>query len=519
DTLVSLDSQGPQVPLVTLGSCRELERRVRMGTLGRWDDQVSWGKVDVQELPDRKVFLDQKETLEKGSPVKSKCLQEIQDKKEIKEYLETSDLQETKVFQEFQVYQVLVSKDERGHQALQGIPGPKGDRGIGFPWSAGSAMGSRGKMALWAPQETLDCQDQMVIKDLQERMDQPGPEGSSCRNDVVRKVVHDRSPFIIQVNPGRNGLDGVPGPVGSVGLCLPGALGPIGEQGRIGIIGFTGQTGEDGSRGIRGPPGPRGDQGEPGSKGSATSVMIVGDPGDPGEPGAAGLTGSKGERGVPGPEGRNGINGRAGSPGPQGPPGDPGREGENGLPGNAGDDGDPGRVGSGQVLLVPLVKKGCDGFQGKMALQGPPDCTGTEVLLEILVQLVPEETRDRLGYLASWRERGYGSSWNRTHRPRGGEGAHTGDSPLVNMNLFFGQNYRRRNKHPLCTSSVSSGVLGRWVLLVPVVLLVLMALEDHQVVMVLLDHPGPPGEPGVKGLCIEGERGENGLARRTRTQR
>lgn len=34
-----------------------------MGTLGRWDDQVSWGKVDMQELQDQKVFLDQKETL------------------------------------------------------------------------------------------------------------------------------------------------------------------------------------------------------------------------------------------------------------------------------------------------------------------------------------------------------------------------------------------------------------------------------------------------------------------------
>lgn len=62
DTLVSLASQGLQVPSVSLGPCREWERRGRLGTLGRWDDRVSWGNLDVQELQDRKVFLDSKGT-------------------------------------------------------------------------------------------------------------------------------------------------------------------------------------------------------------------------------------------------------------------------------------------------------------------------------------------------------------------------------------------------------------------------------------------------------------------------
>lgn len=52
-----------------------------------------------------------------------------------------------------------------------------------------------------------------------------------------------------------------------------------------------------------------------------------------------------------------------------------------------------------EVLLGLLVKRVAMVLQGKVALQVPLASQVTRVLLEILVQLVQEETRDRTGYL------------------------------------------------------------------------------------------------------------------------
>lgn len=61
--LVSPASRVPQDLLVSLGSCRGWDRRVRMGTRESRDHQVSRGQTDVEELQDRKVLWDRKETM------------------------------------------------------------------------------------------------------------------------------------------------------------------------------------------------------------------------------------------------------------------------------------------------------------------------------------------------------------------------------------------------------------------------------------------------------------------------
>lgn len=109
-----------------------------------------------------------------------------------------------------------------------------------------------------------------------------------------------------------------------------------------------------------------------------------------------------------------------------------------------------------EVLLVRLVKRAVTVLQEKMVVQARPDSQVTKVLLEILVQLVPEETRDKTGYLGLLERKG---PWETLESDPSAQ--------------------RGRRGH--------LGVLGTWVLLVPVVLLVLTVLEDLQVVMVLLD--------------------------------
>lgn len=52
-----------------------------------------------------------------------------------------------------------------------------------------------------------------------------------------------------------------------------------------------------------------------------------------------------------------------------------------------------------EVLLDLLVRRVMMAFWGKLALQDPVAFQVTRGLLEILVHLVPEETRDKMGYL------------------------------------------------------------------------------------------------------------------------
>lgn len=109
-----------------------------------------------------------------------------------------------------------------------------------------------------------------------------------------------------------------------------------------------------------------------------------------------------------------------------------------------------------EVLLGLLVKRVVMVRRVKMALQDPPASQVTRGLLEILVQLVPEETRDRMGYLDLLGRR---EQWELLESDPGAQ--------------------KGRQVH--------LGVLGRRVLLVSVVLLVPMVLGEIQVVLVLLD--------------------------------
>lgn len=109
-----------------------------------------------------------------------------------------------------------------------------------------------------------------------------------------------------------------------------------------------------------------------------------------------------------------------------------------------------------EVHLGLLVKRAVMVLKGPMALQVPPASQVTKGLLEILVQLVQEETRVRMVYQDLLERR---EPWELLE--------------LVPVDS-------RGRKEPL-------GVLGRRVLLVPVVPLVPVVLMDTQDVLVLLD--------------------------------
>lgn len=109
-----------------------------------------------------------------------------------------------------------------------------------------------------------------------------------------------------------------------------------------------------------------------------------------------------------------------------------------------------------EVHLVLLVKRAVMALQGTMALQVPPASRVTKGLLEILVQLVQEETRDRTVYQDLLERK---EPWELLEL-----------APVVQ---------KGRKEH--------LGVLGRRVLLVPVVPLVPVVLKDTQDVLVLLD--------------------------------
>lgn len=107
-----------------------------------------------------------------------------------------------------------------------------------------------------------------------------------------------------------------------------------------------------------------------------------------------------------------------------------------------------------EVLRGLMVKRVVMVLQGKMALQDPPASQVTRGVLEILVQLVPEETRDRTGYLDLLERK---EKWEL---------------------LEWGPKAQRGRQ-------VHLGVLGRRALLVSVVHLVPMVLGETQVVLVL----------------------------------
>lgn len=109
-----------------------------------------------------------------------------------------------------------------------------------------------------------------------------------------------------------------------------------------------------------------------------------------------------------------------------------------------------------EVLLGLPVKRVVMVLRGKMDLQDPPASQVTRGLLETLVQLAPEETRGRTGYLDLLERK----------------------EPWVLLEVDPGAQMERR---------VHLGVLGRWVLLVSVVHPVPMVLGETQVVLVLLD--------------------------------
>lgn len=109
-----------------------------------------------------------------------------------------------------------------------------------------------------------------------------------------------------------------------------------------------------------------------------------------------------------------------------------------------------------EVLLGLLVERVVMVLRGQMALQDPPASQVPRGLLEFLVQPVPEETRDRMGYLDLLERK---EQWVLLEP---GPGAQMG----------------RR---------VHLGIPGSRVLLVSVVHLVPMVLGETQVVLVLLD--------------------------------
>lgn len=109
-----------------------------------------------------------------------------------------------------------------------------------------------------------------------------------------------------------------------------------------------------------------------------------------------------------------------------------------------------------EVLLGLLVKRVVMVLRGQMALRDPPASQVTRERLEILVQLVPEGTRDRTAYLDLLERK----------------------EPWELLELDPGAQRGRQ---------VLLGVLGRRVLLVSVVHLVPMVLRETQVALVLLD--------------------------------
>ncbi|KAF0030983.1 hypothetical protein F2P81_017714 [Scophthalmus maximus] len=304
--------------------------------------KATWESLDSEGFLENQV--------KKVLQVRSRLLQEIQDRKERKVYLEIQD--------------------------------PKGDRGIGFPGQQGQS-GPQGEDGSVGPQGDPGPQGEDGVPGS------PGPDGPPGPN-------------------GRNALDGVSGPNGFLGVCLEGPPGPEGGEGQMGIIGFTGLPGDPGRAGQTGPLGPNGLPGNPGE---------MGKPGFKGEKGSTGPCGEPGSDGKPGSGGPKGIKGELSPPGP----------GFKGCPGE-------------KVHLDLLEKRVVTVLRGKLDLQDPAVSQVTKGLLEILVLPVPEEARDKMGYLDL-----------------------------------------QERKEPW------EALLGRRALLDPVALLVPVVLEENQGVLVLLD--------------------------------
>ncbi|XP_064201712.1 collagen, type XXVIII, alpha 1a [Anguilla rostrata] len=264
-----------------------------------------------------------------------------------------------------------------GMQGIQGIPGeglpgPKGDRGlegpvgqrglpgVGVKGDKGNAGGKGLPGAIGLPGSGIQGE-----KGVQGPVGPPGSRGA---------------PGVGLIGP--KGNHGIPGEPGMPGMRGQGALGIKGEPGLNGTAGFPGIPGEDGAVGQKGEtglPGPRGPEGEPGKgepgekgdrgdrghRGLPGSVGPVGPAGAKGEPGILGLTG------LPGPTGRS-LAGTKGDPGPIGPSGPVGEAGI-GVTGPKGDKGLPGPVGP-----AGLKGKGSTGPLGLPGLPGPAGETGLE---------------------------------------------------------------------------------------------------------------------------------------------
>ncbi|XP_073341494.1 collagen alpha-1(XIV) chain-like [Pagrus major] len=120
------------------------------------------------------------------------------------------------------------------------------------------------------------------------------------------------------------------------------------------------------SQDSKGPPGPSGPPGGPGIRGAR---------GDRGESGVTGPQGPVGEIGPPGPSGPPGPQGPSGLS-IQGPPGAAGEKGERGAIGPAGQMGVPGNPGS-PGRDGPPGARGLPGNVGPLGRQGPPGPVGT----------------------------------------------------------------------------------------------------------------------------------------------
>jgi hypothetical protein len=300
-------------------------------------------------------------------------------------------------------------------EALGGIPGPKGEVGVGQEGQKGmpGIKGSKGsKGADAAP--FLEYKGEVASQgDLP-----PAPFDTVghvyfvadtnylyiSNGDGTYKEIQNLDP--LKGDQGEGGDKGEEGPKGEKGIeGIQGIKGEQGLEGDEGDKGEVGQDGSDGQKGDKGSDGAQGLKGQEGSQGTkggqgqpGTGIDIIGslDPGDIGPPPSGDCTnagdailaddgrlwicdgagnwvdggflqGPEGPQGIQGIEGEQGPDGSRGFPGDQGDKGNPGATGEKGLKGNAGIQGEKGLPGVGIEII------------GSIDGSGPPPpslCTG-----------------------------------------------------------------------------------------------------------------------------------------------
>uniref|UniRef100_A0A671UTX8 Collagen alpha-1(XXVIII) chain n=1 Tax=Sparus aurata TaxID=8175 RepID=A0A671UTX8_SPAAU len=275
----------------------------------------------------------------------------------------------------------------KGERGLEGPRGPRGQPGAGIKGDKGDfgppglpgPLGLTG-LGIQGEKMMLSCCFTQGDQGLPGEVGAPGERGAG---DTGAKG-----------EPGSTGMSGLPGLPGEDGAPgqkgEPGAVGLRGLEGAAGI-GTQGEKGDQGQRGIRGLSGPPGIAGPSGPKVRSNqavrlSLWSYGDIGPSGPSGPIGETGY----GLPGPkvtlsinlhsqkslteratslsmcliqgeQGSQGVTGPRGLPGEgfPGAKGDRGSAGERGLKGIKGELGDPGNSGTPREDIIRLIKEIC----------------------------------------------------------------------------------------------------------------------------------------------------------------